>query len=171
MEKEKNIAFIDGQNLHLWISSENWKIDLKKFRIFLKDKFQVEEAYYFLWFISEDEQELYNSLQKAGFIVSFREHSSALKWKKKGNVDVDMVFGIMKKIAEKEEFDKIVIVSGDGDYIKLVKYLIEKDLLKKILFPNKKYSSLYKKIKSNYGINISIPDIGGKIEYKKKEVS
>lgn len=43
-------------------------------------------------------------------------------------------FEIMKKIAENEKFDKIVIVSGDGDYIKLVKYLIEKDLLKKILF-------------------------------------
>lgn len=55
----------------------------------------------------------------------------------------------MKNIAEKEGFDKIVLVSGDGDYIKLVKYLIEKNLLKKILFPNNKYSSLYKKIKSN----------------------
>lgn len=48
MIKEKNIAFIDGQNLHLGVSSENWSIDLKKFRIFLKDKFQIEEAYYFL---------------------------------------------------------------------------------------------------------------------------
>lgn len=76
-----------------------------------------------------------------------------------------------KNIAEKEEFNKIVLVSSDEDYIKLVKYLIEKNLLKKILFPNKKYSSLYKEMKSNYGINISLPDIRGKIEYKKKGVS
>jgi len=106
-----NIAFIDGQNLHLWLQSESRDIDLKKFRIFLKDKFDIQEAYYFLGFVSEDQQELYNSLQRAGFIVSFREHSSALKWKKKGNVDVDIVFEIMKKIIEKDVFDKIVLVS------------------------------------------------------------
>lgn len=168
MIKEKNIAFIDGQNLHLGVSSENWSIDLKKFRIFLKDKFQIEEAYYFLWFISEDEQDLYNSLQKAGFIVSFREHSSALKGKKKWNVDVDIVFEIMKNIAEKEEFNKIVLVSGDGDYIKLVKYLIEKDLLKKILFPTSKHSSLYKRIGNKFYSYLS--DVKSKIEYVKKDI-
>jgi len=172
--KEKNIAFIDGQNLHLGISSEKWSIDLNKFRIYLRDKYHVTEAYYFLGFISEEEQDLYNSLQKAWFIVSFREHSSALKWKKKWNIDVDLVFEVMKKLVEKERFDKIVLVSWDGDYIKLVNYLISKQLLKKILFPNGKYSSLYKKIKSNYWVNLSLKDIKRKIQYfkeTKKEVS
>ena len=42
------------------------------------------------------------------------------------------------------DFDKIVLVTGDGDYIKMVKYLIEKRRIKKMLFPNSKYSSLYK---------------------------
>jgi len=147
---ENNIAFIDGQNLHLWLQSDGWKIDDKKFRIFLKDQFQVQEAYYFLGFVSEEEQELYHSLQRAGFIVSFREHSAALKWKKKWNVDVDIVFEVMKKIIENEKFDQIVLVSGDWDYIKLVDYLIKKLLLKRIFFPNKNHSSLYKKIGNKY---------------------
>jgi uncharacterized LabA/DUF88 family protein len=77
----------------------------------------------------------------------------------------------MKKIIEKELPDKIVLVSGDGDYIKLVRFLIEKKLLKKILFPNRQYSSLYNKIKSQFGVNLSLSDIRSKIEYKKKEVS
>lgn len=76
-----------------------------------------------------------------------------------------MVFEIMKKIAEKEEFDKMVIVSGDGDYIKLVKYLIEKDLLKKIIFPNTKHSSLYKKIGNKFYYYLS--EVKSKIEYVK----
>ncbi|MFA7717295.1 MAG: NYN domain-containing protein [Candidatus Absconditabacterales bacterium] len=168
---ENNIAFIDGQNLHLGLQSEGRGIDLQRFRIFLKDKFHIKEAYYFLGFISEKEQELYSSLQKAGFIVSFREHSAALKGKKKGNVDVDIVFEAMKKIIEKEKFDKIVLVSGDGDYIKLVNYLIEKGLFKKILFPNKHYSSLYRPIQDNYGMNLSLKDIRCKIDYKKKKAS
>jgi uncharacterized LabA/DUF88 family protein len=33
---------------------------------------------------------------------------------------------MMKNIIENKDFDKIVLVSGDGDYIKPVKYLIEK---------------------------------------------
>ena len=163
---ENNIAFIDGQNLHLWLQSDGWKIDDKKFRIFLKDQFQVQEAYYFLGFVSEEEQELYHSLQRAGFIVSFREHSAALKWKKKWNVDVDIVFEVMKKIIENEKFDQIVLVSGDWDYIKLVDYLIKKLLLKRIFFPNKNHSSLYKKIGNKYYYYLK--DAKKKLEYKKR---
>ena len=103
--KENNIAFIDAQNLHLWTNAEKWKVDFKKFRVYLKDKFKIIEAYYFLWFLSEDEQDLYSRLQKAWFIVVFREHSSHMKWKKKWNVDVDIVFEIMKRIIEDKDFD------------------------------------------------------------------
>ncbi len=71
----------------------------------------------------------------------------------------------MKKIAENEKFDKIVIVSGDGDYIKLVKYLIEKDLLKKILFPTNKHSSLYNKIGNKFYYYLG--EVKSKIEYVK----
>jgi uncharacterized LabA/DUF88 family protein len=115
----------------------------------------VVEAYYFLGFLSEDETDLYSKLQRAGFIVIFREHNSAMKGKKKGNVDVDICFEMMKSLCmDGEKFDKIVLVSGDGDYIKPVKFLIKKEKFKKILFPNKKYSSLYKQIKTQYGVNL-----------------
>lgn len=137
--------------------------------MYLRDKYKVQEAYFFLGFLSEDEQELYTKLQKAWFILVFREHSSELKGKKKGNIDVDLVFEVMKRILDEKDFDKIVLVSWDGDYIKLVNYLIEKKLLEKILFPNNKYSSLYKKIKDNYWVNLGLKDIRAKIEYKKKE--
>lgn len=69
---------------------------------------------------------------------------------KKGNVDVDIVFESMHRLLEEDDFGKIVLVTGDGDYIKLVKYLVEKGRLEKILFPNGKYSSLYKSIKDLY---------------------
>ena len=166
-KKENNIAFIDAQNLHLWTASEDWKVDFKRFRVYLQDKFNVEEAYYFLGFLSEDQQDLYSRLQKSWFIVVFREYSSHLKWKKKWNVDVDIVFEIMRRIIDENDFDKIVLVSWDGDDIKLVKYLIEKKLLKKILFPNKKYSSLYNQIKKEYGMNLWAKDLRKKLTYKK----
>jgi uncharacterized LabA/DUF88 family protein len=164
---ERNIAFIDAQNLHLWTNTENWQIDFKRFRVYLDKKLKVEKAFYFLWFLDENEEKLYTRLQDAGFIVIFREHNSKMKWKKKWNVDVDICFEMMKNYSDNPNFDKIVLVSWDWDYIKPVKYLIEKWKFKKILFPNNKYSSLYKKIKWEYGINLSLNDIRRKIEYKK----
>jgi uncharacterized LabA/DUF88 family protein len=71
--------------------------------------------------------------------------------KKKGNVDSDIIFAIMMKLYNKEKFDKIVLVSGDGDYKMLVDFLIKEERFKKILFPNKEFaSSLYKKITRVY---------------------
>lgn len=169
MQKAENIlAFIDGQNLHLGTKESGWRIDHRKFRIYLKEKYNVSEAYYFLGFISEDQQDLYDNLQKKGFILSFREHSSKLKGKKKGNVDCDIVFSVMKKIAEKESFDKILIVSGDGDYIKLVDYLIKKEIFLKMLFPNKAFAStLYQRYGSEYFDYLEQDEVKKKIEYIK----
>jgi len=175
MKKQNNIAFIDGQNLHLWTASENWKIDFKRFRIYLKDKFKVEKVYYFLWYLDENEQELYTKLQESWFIIVFREHNSNMKWKKKWNVDVDICFEMMKRLIEDKKFDKIVLVSGDWDYIKPVKYLIEKERFKRILFPNKRFSSLYKQLEWKYKLTLWRYEIKVKIEHKKrhkkKEVS
>lgn len=93
-----------------------------------------------------------------------------MKGTKKGNVDVDIVFEVMYRLVEEDDFDKIVLVTGDGDYIKLVKYLIEKQRLKKILFPNKKFSSLYKtSIFRKLGLNLSLEEVRKKIEYTKKK--
>jgi uncharacterized LabA/DUF88 family protein len=153
MKKEKNIAFIDGQNLYMGTMSDvpKWEINFPKLRKYLDEKYSVEKAYYFLGFLNEDYQELYDNIQEAGFILKFREHNSAMVGKKKGNVDSDIIFDIMKRIYKKEVFDKIILVSGDGDYKMLVDFLIEEGKFKKILFPNKKFaSSLYKKITRVY---------------------
>lgn len=168
MEKEKNIAFIDGQNLHMGTRQFGWSVDYKKFRIYLKDKYGVEEAYYYLGFVSEDEQDLYDALQKAGFILKFKEHALALKGKKKGNVDTDVVFMIMKKIINKDLNGQVLLVSGDGDYKKVVSFLIEKGMFKKLLIPNREYtSSLFRHIESK-GFVACLNDIRDKIIYKRK---
>ena len=154
-----------GRTLHLGLTDSDWKADYKKFRHFLTQKFSVTEAYYFLGYIMEENTNLYYALQKSGFIVSFREHSQAMAGKKKGNVDVEIVFEMMRNLVDNpENFNKIVLVSGDGDYKKCIDYLIKKDKFLRILFPNNKYSSLYDKIDNKYKMRIQ--DIRNKIEYK-----
>ena len=173
MKEAKNFAFIDAQNLYFGTTkcdscakklgidlkdmqladcacSNAWEVNLERFRIYLAENYGVKEAYYVLGYLNEKHDELYKEIQKAGFIISFKEHSSKAKSAKKGNVDTDIVFEVMRSLIE-NSFDKVIIVSGDGDYKKLIYYLVSKNKFKKILFPNKKFaSSLYKALGSEY---------------------
>jgi hypothetical protein len=84
--------------------------------------------------------------------------------KKKGNVDSDIIFHIMKKMYKKEDFEKIVLVSGDGDYKLVVDFLIEEKRFAKILFPDRdRASSLYKRIGAGYFDALDTIDIRNKI--------
>lgn len=165
----KNIAFIDAQNLRMGTLEDNWEIDYKKFRVYLKDKYKVEEAYYFIGWLNPELRSLYTNLQKSGFILVFRDHLPDMKGLKKGNVDTDIVFEIMKNLIEcSDDFNKIMLISGDGDYKKTVDYLILKKKFGKILFPNSKFaSSLYKKLSVSFYSHLNQQGIKDKIEFKK----
>lgn len=47
-----NIAYIDGQNLHMGTTQRDpeWHVDLARFRIYLEKKHTVSKAYYLPWF-------------------------------------------------------------------------------------------------------------------------
>jgi len=163
----KNLAFIDAQNLYLGTAktAPAWKIDMARFRVLLKQRYGVDTAYYFIGVYDKKHKDLYNSLSSAGYKLVFREHYGAQASTKKGNVDNDIIFAIMKMLCEEENFDKIVLVSSDGDYKRLVDYLIEKGRLLKVLFPNRRYaSSLYNRIENGYRDYLDAPHLRGKIE-------
>ena len=140
-----NIAYIDGQNLHLGTKSDGRTIDIHKLRIYLKDKYKVSVAYYFLGYVQDSNELLYTKLQEAWFVVIFKKQMIEMTSTKKWNIDSDMIFHIMAKLIDDwATWDKIILVSWDGDFKILIDYLIKKDRLHKIIFPNKKYaSSLY----------------------------
>jgi uncharacterized LabA/DUF88 family protein len=166
----KSYCYIDGQNLHLGTASAepSWSIDLYKFRVYLREKYKVEKAFYYLGYVQDGIkiEQLYERIQNAGFILVFRQHNSAMVGQKKGNVDSDIIFSVMKRLQKDTDFDKIVLVSGDGDYKMLIDFLIEENKLEKILFPNKKFrSSLYKQIGAKYFANLDDADVKKKIAY------
>lgn len=172
MEKnENNFAFIDGQNLYMATAKREagpWRIDLARFRVYLRQKYGVEKAYYFLGFVQENYQDLYDEIQEAGFILKFKEHNPAMLGVKKGNVDTDIVFSVMKMLYRKENFSSVVLVSGDGDYKLLVEFLIEEGRFEKILFPDSaRASSLYKKITRKYFDGLDRNGVKGKIAKRK----
>lgn len=171
MTNPENIAFIDAQNLQLGTtkSTSSWKVDLFKFRIYLKEKYDIQKAYYFIGFMDENNQDLYSRIQESGFIIIFRSHSHNLISNKKENVDTDIVFSIMREYHENQNIGKIYLVSGDGDYFKTIKYLHDNNKLGKILFPSReKASSLYKKLTGSHFDYLDKADVKKKIEYKKE---
>lgn len=145
MSNKPNFAFIDSQNLNLGTKSAGWKIDFRKFRLYLKNKYGVETAYLFIGQV-EGNQALYDSLQEMGYKLILKpttEYTVDEKVTVKGNVDAELVLYASAKAYTK--YNKAVIVSGDGDFYCLVEYLLERNKLLTVLTPNKHYSSLLKR--------------------------
>ena len=148
-QPEKIYAFIDSQNLNVSVQKYGWKMNWKKFRQFLTDKYDVDTAYMFIGYVPEHE-DIYEKMHEAGYAVVLKptfdmsrpRDENAPKSDKpvKGNVDADMVLWAMK---EMENYDKAIIVSGDGDFFALIEYLHQQGRLQKILTPTGQYSSLF----------------------------
>lgn len=149
-----NYAFIDSQNLNLGVKSQGWKLNFSRFRIFLEDKYKVKKAFIFIGYVPNN-QSLYTELQKSGYICVFKptmEIKENGKIKIKGNVDAELVLHTM---IEYTNYDKAVIVSGDGDFYCLIEHLAKNGKLLKIIVPNKKHSSLLRKF-NNFIANIQL---------------
>lgn len=145
--KNDVFAFIDSQNLNLGIQRAGWKMDWRKFRRFLADKYGVTRAYMFIGYISENE-DMYNQLHEAGYLIVLKPTVEAGssdegqdKPQVKGNIDAELVLYAMK---EMPNYAKAIIVSGDGDFYCLAEYLEAKQRLLHIMAPNWRYSTLLK---------------------------
>lgn len=139
--KQNNYAFIDSQNLEMSIKEQGWNLDYQAFRVYLRDKYNVTKAFYFIGYVPTN-ADLYESLQNFGYILVFKP-TLEIKGRIKGNVDAELVLHAM---IEYRNYDQAVIVSGDGDFFCLVKYLANNRKLRKLIVPNdKNYSSLYRK--------------------------
>ena len=82
----KTYAFIDSQNLNLGVRSQGWKLDWRKFRQYLKNKYSVSVAYLFIGYKPGNES-LYADLQKMGYIVVLKPTMELPDKTVKGNVD------------------------------------------------------------------------------------
>lgn len=155
-KKQTVYAFIDSQNLNIGVAGDvmhkgrrihkGWELDFKKFRQFLRDKFKVEKAFLFIGNLPGNES-LYTYLQGCGYTLVLKPtttYEEDGKVRVKGNIDTDLV--LYAAAVEFANYDKAVIVTGDGDFLSLCEYLDGKGKLEKIVIPNKhKYSQLLTK--------------------------
>ncbi len=140
---QNNYAFIDSQNLNLSIRSQGWILDFRKLRQYLIRKYGITQIFLFIGYVYEN-QALYTNLQKSGYILIFKPTLKLPGGEVKGNVDAELVLHTM---IEYENYDKALIITGDGDFYCLVDYLIKNDKLQKLMIPNKNsFSSLFRRV-------------------------
>ena len=134
-------------------------------RVWLSEKYGVKKAYIFIGLIPKY-KELYKYLQECGFTLIFKEVIYEASGKPKGNCDADLVLQSAIDAFE-NNCDKQILVSSDGDYASLVKFLTLKAKIKIILSPrtSKECSILLKR--TNAPITY-LQDVKNKIEFTKK---
>jgi uncharacterized LabA/DUF88 family protein len=156
-----NFAFIDSQNVNLAIRDQGWILDFARFRKYLKDKYSIEKAFLFIGYIATN-QTLYTALQEDGFILIFKPTLFLPTGKPKGNVDAELVLHTM---IEFPNFEKAMIISGDGDFYCLIDYLKRQNKLLKMMIPNQyKYSSLLRKFNGDI---VFMNNLKGKLEFNR----
>ena len=104
MNNNQVYAFIDSQNLNLGVSRDikdkngrviyhGWKLDFRKFNLYLKNKYGVSKTYLFIGYVPSNAS-LYSSLQQMGYILVFKPtmpySENGIK-NTKGNVDAELV--------------------------------------------------------------------------------
>ncbi len=132
------IAYIDFQNIKLWIRELGREIDRKRFFVYLTMKYKIHHIKIYIWYLSKN-QEFYDELMSYWYIVFFKktiEIDGKIKW----NVDT----AIMRHAVQDVYIQNIslcLLVSGDGDFDELIYAWQQKWIQYKVLIPNHKKSS------------------------------
>lgn len=143
---------------------KGWKLDYKKFKQYLCDKFRVDTIFLFIGYI-EQNKNLYHALRSFGYTLVFKPTVKDNQGIPKGNVDAELV--LHAAAIEFSNYDKAIIVSGDGDFHCLYKFLLQNGKLHKIIIPNRKSESSLLREFQEYKVFL-IRD-KEKVEFKQKK--
>ncbi len=162
--KNLKIVYIDSQNIHKWIQELWWIIDWEWFYKYMKTKFKVDKVKIFLWYLNKYEK-FYSKLKDIWYEIVFKETLILPNWTIKGNVDIDISIQTVLDIFE-WWLKKAYLITWDWDYNTLVDLLKNRNLLWRVLIPNRKKASKLLK-KSAWADIQSLEDIKYFIEKKK----
>lgn len=163
---QNNHAFIDAQNVYKDVERLGWRLDWKRFRTYLREKYAVTEAYFFIGYISSNKH-LYDLIRSCGYHVIFKPVVYDARGAIKGNVDSDI---ILHALVTKDTYDEAVVVSSDGDYHSLATHLYTNEKLKTVISPHRETCSLLLKRAARGRIQF-LDAIRDKVEYKRKSTA
>lgn len=152
-------AFIDSQNLKKSVEAIDRKIDYKRFRLWLKRKYDIDHAIMYFGYIRH-QQAHYDFLTKCGFELKFRDVDYHLG-KTKANIDIFLTISAMDLM---DDITKAYLVTSDGDFFDLAERFKSLNKFGGIISPQDKghCSTLLKKCSN--GRIAYIPELIGKFE-------
>ena len=140
MENNSKInIYIDGNNLYRAARELGFDIDYKKFRGWLRQKYNAHTIYLFIGLVP-DRVKFYEHLQECGFILIFKQTVS-VGGVVKGNCDAELVLKVTSDFYTKA-YVKCILISGDGDFGCLVEFLQTNLVLEIIIAPDKNKCSI-----------------------------
>ncbi|MBF8280937.1 MAG: NYN protein [Candidatus Magasanikbacteria bacterium] len=127
--KGKTAVFIDASNIYFSQKTLGWRIDFRKLLIYFQrntDLFRI--AFYGALNPENDhERRFHDFLEIIGFVVKHKKikfikdaHDEKFGGHHKGNVDVDLA---IDAVHFRDAYDSFILLSGDGDFESLLKYL------------------------------------------------
>lgn len=146
VKKEETIAvFIDGNNLLFIEKAMDYKIDYKRLHEYFVARSELLRPYYYIAVRPEGETDttrpLLDWLQYNGYTVrtkpvkTYTDSTGAVT--SKGNLDVEIAVDILQA-ADNPRLDRIVLISGDGDFTYLVEAVQKKGLKVTVISTRKK---------------------------------
>jgi uncharacterized LabA/DUF88 family protein len=162
LNKPKACIFIDASNFHYYLIKVGWRIDWKKFKLYCEKRFESPRLFYYegvpsksqyfdinsghtlTQFIEAKKSKLnyFKFLKSLSFKVRHKPvgrvyDNTAGKFKHKCNFDVELTIDAVDGMGD---YDVFVLFSGDGDFVKLIKYLKGKKKKTVVIAPSDRLS-------------------------------
>ena len=125
MTKKRVAIFIDAANFEISLKLCDLYVDYRKLISWVKRQGKTAiMRYYSVAFETKDQNKFFSSIKNLGFKIVTKNlkiiKQRKKKSKKKANFDVEITFDAAVKIGQ---FDKMVLFSGDSDFVYLVSQL------------------------------------------------
>ena len=155
--------FVDFSNFHYYLSQNKWRINWKKFHDYMAQSFGKIEVFYYDGILSnksyldrypadnvedfneykKNKEGYFRSLKTLGFKVRTKPvgstyDSTSGKKKHKCNFDVELTVDAIDNL---NNYDEMILCSGDGDFVRLLKYLKGKYKKTIVLAPGDRLNS------------------------------
>jgi uncharacterized LabA/DUF88 family protein len=136
---ERINIYIDGNNLYRGAKELGFEIDYKKFRGWLRQKYNFQFVYLFIGMVP-GRMPFYEYLHDYGFILIFKQTIS-VGGIIKGNCDAELV---LKTVSDfyTQSFTSCSLLRNDGDFGCLVEFLLHATPMKCLISPNEKKCSI-----------------------------
>lgn len=131
--------YIDGNNLYRSAKELGFDIDYRKFRGWLRQKYNPTSVYLFIGLVPS-RRVFYEYLQECGFVLIFKQTIS-VEGAVKGNCDAELVLKTVSDFYTKA-FTSCILITGDGDFGCLVEFLQTNNAAVSIISPDENKCSI-----------------------------